>query len=484
MTAKRLRQRSFHVRKDVYFIYGRLIHTSVSQKRSLGTDLTRGPIMSTLLMFAIPIVMTNLVQQLYSMADLVIIGQFVGTAGTVGVNSGGEIADLLAPIAMAFATAGQIFIAQLYGAGDTERVKRTTGTLLGVMGIASVAAAVLTIVLHRPLLNMLKCPQEALGQATSYMIITALGIPFVFGYNAIVGVLRGVGESKWPLVFVLIAATVNIGLDLLLVVVIPMEAAGTAIATVMSQFGAFAASAVYLWANREKFGFRLSLSYFKIDRKILWMLFKLGLPQAVGTIMIRCSVIWINANANSYGMVVAATNSVGMKLQKFMELFVQGINSATSAMSGQNIGAGKTERAGKITLCAIVACLVCACVSCFVCLVFPKTIYGIFINDEAVLEMGVIFLRIMLVHVVTSSILGPLQGLATGCGDVNFNFIIGIFDGMVCKIVLSLLFMKVFDLGYIGLFMGNSFSRVISVAIYVIYYFSGRWRRRKLLINS
>ena len=458
--------------------------SSIVRTRSFGSDLTEGPIMRTLLRFAIPIVLTNLVQQLYSMVDLMVIGQFVGTTGTVGVNSGGEIADMMVPVATCFATAGQIFIAQLFGAGDEKRVRRTVGTLLSFMTLMSLAATLGILLFCQPLLRLINCPEEAMGQATRYMLITALGLPFVFGYNAIVGVLRGIGESKKPLLFILVAATVNIFLDLLLVAVIPLEAAGTAIATVMSQVGAFVAAAIFLWRHREKFGFSLSFSYFKIDRHILWTLFKLGLPQVLGVVLIRCSVLWINAQINAFGLVVSATNSVGMKLQKFMELFVQGVNAATASMTGQCLGAGKPDRAAKVTKCALGACMVCAVVTSAVCLLCPKLIYGFFTQDPEVLDMGVVFLRIMVVHVVTSSILGAYQGLSTGCGDVNFNFAIGILDGMVCKIALSLLFMNVFGLGYIGLFMGNSCSRVLSVIIYVVYFHSGRWRRRKLLVES
>ena len=458
--------------------------TEQLKRRSMGVDLTEGPILRSLLKFAIPIVLTNLVQQLYSMVDLMVIGWYVGTEGTVGVNAGGEIADIMTPVAICFATAGQIYIAQLFGAGNERQVKRTVGTLLGFILMASLAVMLGIIVFCRPLLHLINCPAEAMGQASQYMIITALGLPFIFCYNAIVGILRGIGESKKPLIFVLVAATVNIFLDLLLVAVIPLEAAGTAIATVMSQVGACTAAAIYLWKNRRKFDFELKWSYFSLDRKILWTLFKLGLPQVMGVLLVRSSVIWINAQINAYGLVVSATNSVGMKLQKFMELFVHGVNSATAAMTGQCLGAGKPERAAKVTKSALGVCLVCAAVSCTVCLLFPKVIYGFFTKDPEVLDMGVVFLRVMLAHVIMSSILGPFQGLSTGCGDVNYNFIIGLLDGMASKILLSLLFVHVFHLGYIGLFMGNSCSRIVSVSIYMVYYHSGRWRRRKLLTEA
>ena len=321
----------------------------------VGTNLTEGPIMRGLLIFAIPIVLTNLVQQLYSMVDLIVIGQYVGNIGTVGVNTGGEMADLVTPVAMGFSTAGQIYIAQLFGAKADQKIKRTVGTLLSFMLIISAVLVVAAFLFHRSILELLNCPPEALGQASNYMMITALGYPFIFGYNAVCGILRGMGESKRPLFFILVAATVNIVLDILLVAVFHLEAAGTAIATTASQMGAFIAAFIFMWKKRERFDFELKLSYLSLDREILWVLIRLGIPQVVRSMFVRFGMLWVNASANSYGLVVSATNSVGNKLQKFLEVFIQGIDTASASMIGQNLGARKTERAGKTTLCTAVS---------------------------------------------------------------------------------------------------------------------------------
>ena len=173
------------------------------KKQGVGMDLVQGPILKTLLIFAIPIILTNLIQQLYSMVDLIIIGQFVGSVGTVGVSTGGELADMAAPVAMAFSTAGQIYIAQLVGAKNEKRIKETVGTLLTFMLLVSVVLAAGGVLFGKPILRLLNCPEEAMSQAMSYMIITVLGLPFVFGYNAVCGILRGMGESKRPLLFII-----------------------------------------------------------------------------------------------------------------------------------------------------------------------------------------------------------------------------------------------------------------------------------------
>lgn len=454
------------------------------RKERVGTNLTEGPIMRSLLIFAIPIVLTNLVQQLYSMVDLIVIGQFVGNTGTVGVNTGGEMADLVTPVAMGFATAGQIYISQLFGAGDDRKIKRTVGTLLSFMGVISVILSVAAILFNRQVLELLNCPAQALEQAGNYMIITALGYPFIFGYNAVCGVLRGMGESKRPLYFILVAAAVNIVLDILLVAVFKMDAAGTAIATAASQMGAFIAAFVFMWRKRDRFDFELKLSYFNLDRDILWILVKLGIPQVVRSMFVRFGMLWVNSTANSYGLVVSATNSVGNKLQKFLEVFVQGIDTASASMVGQNLGAKKTGRAGKTTICTVAAAVTCACFSSMLCLFFPHQIFGIFTSDEAVIALGATFLQIFILHFFASSVTGSFQAMVTGSGFVELGFVLGLLDGIICKIGFSLLFMNIFHMGYIGLWWGVACSRILPGCICIGYYASGKWKTRKLLTEK
>ena len=313
------------------------------------------------------------------------------------------------------------------------------------------------------------------------MIITAIGFPFTFGYYAVCGILRGMGESKRPLIFILIAAGINIVLDILLVAAFKMEAAGTAIATTLAQFGSFAAAFVFMLKKKEKFDFELKLSYFKFDKEALGVIIKLGIPQVVRSLLVRMSMLWVNANANSFGLTVSATNSVGNKLQKFLEVFVQGVDTASSSMVGQNLGAKKPDRAGKVTLCTLCATLTCAAVTCMICIFLPKQVFGLFTNDTAVIELCVTFLHIFILHFIVSAIIGAFQAMVMGCGFVELGFLIGILDGVVCKIGLSWLFMNVFQMGYQGLWWGVACSRIIPTIICIAYYCSGKWRTRTLL---
>lgn len=454
------------------------------KKKKVGLDLTNGNILKTLMIFAVPIVLTNLVQQLYSMVDLIIVGQYVGSVGTVGVATGGEVSDLMTPVATAFSTAGQIYIAQLVGAKQDKRVKETIGTLLTLMFLISLACIGITLAFHRQILDLLNCPEEALSQAMYYMIITTLGMPFIFGYNAVCGVLRGMGESKRPLIFILVAAGVNIVCDLLFVVVFKLEAAGTAMATVLSQFGSFAAAFHYLYKNKESFDFEWKLSYFKMEKEPLIIIIKLGIPQLIRVILVQFSMLWVKSNVNSYGLVVSATNSVGDKIQKFCNAFMNGVDSAAGAMIGQNLGARQPERAKKIVWNTLGLCLIVATAASILGVTMPDKLFGAFTQDPAVLEMGAVYMRIMVMAFYMSAITGALQSMVTGSGFVSLGFLIGILDGVVCRVGFSLLFANVMGMGAIGFFWGTAFSRTLPGLVCYLYFISGSWRKRKLLTES
>lgn len=459
-------------------------------KKRVGRDLTNGPIMSSLLMFALPIVCTDLIQQLYSMVDLIIVGHFVGNLGTIGVNTGGEIADFLMPVATAFAAAGQIYIAQLAGAKKHEEQRSAIGTFITLMLAASLAFMVITAAANGLILSLLNCPGEALGQARSYMLITALGLPFIYGYNAVCGVLRGMGESKRPLVFIIIAAVVNIVLDVILVAVFKLGAAGTAIATVFSQMASFAASFAYMYRHKDTFAFELKLSYFKCDRRHMAVLLKLGLPQALRSVLVRASMLWVNSSVNACGDIASGTNGIGNKLQKFLEIFSASMSQASAAMVGQNLGAKKQDRARKAVLCTLLCSLSFAVLISAAIMIFPHQVFGIFTPDKDVQALGVFYIQMLAVHILVSAVTSSFQSMVIGSGNAALNFVIGILDGVVCKVGLSLLFVyAIFQvtpetdwfMTTLGYFWGTGLSRVLPAFVCMGYFFSGRWRGRSLV---
>ena len=453
-------------------------------RKSVGIDLTEGSVFQNLLIFVGPIILANIIQQLYSLVDLLVIGQFVGNAGTVGVSVGGEVSDILTPVATAFGAAGQIYIGQLAGAREKKKMQEAIGTLLSLMFLASIGFAVISILFRKQILTLINCPEEAFSQATAYLVLTATGLPFIFGYNAVTGVLRGLGESKRPLLFIVIAAVVNIFLDLLLVGPFHMEAAGTAIATSLSQGASFLAAFIYMYRNREQFEFEFRPSYFQVKAQPAKVILGLGLPQAARSLFVRFSMLYVNASVNAYGITESATNSVGNKLQKFLEVFSTSYSQAASAMVAQNLGAKKPERARKTIHYSCLSSVAVAVLMTVVLLFWPRQVFGIFTRDPAVMDMGVVYLRIMIIHMFLSAVTSTYQAMVIGCGNASLNFVIGILDGVVCKVGLSLLFVHAFRMGVYGFFWGTGLSRLLPAVIVVTYFYSRRWEHRKLLTEE
>lgn len=450
-------------------------------KKRVGTNLTEGVIWKVLLTFAVPIILTNVIQQLYSMVDLIVAGKYVGAAGTIGVSTGGELSDFLTPVATALGSAGQIYIAQLVGAKKDKEVKDTVGTLISICMILAFAMMVGAVLFCDGFLQLMQCPQEGFSQARLYLIITALGFPFIFGYNAICGILRGMGESKRPLIFVTIAALVNVVTDLLFVVVFHWEAAGTAIATVLSQAGSCLAAFYFLYKKRDQFGFEMKLRFLKIHGYAAKTIIRLAIPQVARTLLVRFSMLYVNASCNAFGAVYSQTNSIGNKIQKFLEVFMQGIDAASASMIGQNLGAKKQDRAAKTVWSTLAMCMIVAVCATIICLLIPRQLFALFTNEVSVIELGEVFLHIMIAHFFCSAFVGAFQSMVTGCGFVELGFAIGILDGVVCKIGLSLIFLNVLGFGETSFWWGTALSRLLPGILCLCYFLSGKWRTRKML---
>lgn len=451
---------------------------------SVGMDLTEGNILKQLIIFVIPLLLTNFVQQLYNIVDVIVIGQFVGSQGTVGVSTGGEIPTLMTFTATSFGSAGQIYVAQLYGAGRRKSISEMIGTTISFMTILSLVMAGVCIGCCDVFLGWLNCPEEAMDQARNYMTIVSLGMPFVFGYNAVCGILRGMGEAKRPLMFVSIAAASNIVMDILFVAVIPLEAAGTAIATVVAQMASFAAAATFLYRKKETLGLEFSLGGFGIQKEHFAVLLKLGIPLVASSTFIHFSQLLCNSQINNFGLVASATNSIGSNVHKMINIFTGSINAGSGAMAGQNLGAKKYDRVKRIIYTTMGCSAMFAMISSAVALLLPKQIFGLFTKDPEVIEFGVTYMKICVIALVLSVFQGSFNAVVTASGNVWLGFLNGLLDGMVLRLGIGFYLGYACGMGVVGFFYGNALARLAPVVLSGMYFYSGKWRNRNLLADS
>ena len=384
-------------------------------------------------------------------------------------------------LSIGFSSAGQVYVSQQVGARDYDNLKKTIGTLLSVMMGASLVFAAVGAIVAEPFLRMMNCPEEAFSQAVDYMRITCIGAPFIYGYNAVCGILRGMGESKRPMIFVIIAAVSNIIMDLLFVVVFRMEAAGTALATVIAQFASFAAAFVFMYRKREHFDFDFKLSSFKVYKKPLLVLLRLGIPRALQSSLINVSLLFCSSRINAFGIIASATNSVGNKITRFANIITQSVDTGAATMIGQNLGARKNDRAKKTVHVALAIALGVAAVNSLAAIFAPRLIFSIFTNDPEVIEFGVTFMRISIITFILAAVMGPYQAMITGSGNASLGFLVGILDGVVLRIGLSLLFGELMGMGVVGYFYGNALPRLAPCIIGIIYFYTNAWEKRRLL---
>lgn len=446
-------------------------------------DFTQGNIGKQLSLFALPLFLSNLLQVVYNMVDMAVVGNVLGKAGISAVSVGGDVTHLLTFIAMGFSNAGQVLIARYIGAGQREKIGKFVGTMSGFLVISSVVLSAVGLVFQKDMLWLMNTPDEAFSGAVSYSTISMAGLVFVYGYNTVSAILRGMGDSKHPFIFISIAAVLNLVLDLLFVVVFDMGTGGAALATVTSQAVSFISCVVFLAKNRADFALDVSLADFVCwDRQMLSELLKLGAPMAIKTASIQVSKLFVNSWINSYGVAVSAFAGIANKVSSIANLISTAMNTAGSTMVGQNIAAGKFERVKKILKWLAVITLVAAVILSVVIVIFPDEIFSLFTtdNDTDVLAIAGGYVPIAILLFFGAALRAVMNALINGSGNYKINFVTAILDGIVMRIGLALLFGLALEMKHYGFWLGDALAGFTPFWIGLVYYLTGKWKNQKI----
>lgn len=456
----------------------------MSGKNSMINNMTSGDVVRQLLLFAYPFMLSNLLQVVYTLVDMIVVGQFVGSHGLSGVSIGGEISTLFTMICLGFTSAGQIMISQYVGQNDRESIRKTIGTMFTAVIAIGIVITAVSLLCTDLLLKLMNTPEEAYSEARNYSVVCFAGIIFTYGYNTLGAVLRGMGDSKRPFIFVSIAAVLNLVLDLLFVPVLHMDAFGAALATIIGQAVSFVISLIYLYRRRDAFGFDFKLKSFAIDPGKLKPMLKLGLPMAIQYGAISVSMLYVNSLVNSAGGVIAsAVSGIGGKINNVMSIVTNSVGTAASAMVGQNIAARRTDRVSRITWVSFFICIVCAAALSLIFVFFPKQIFGIFNSDADVLAYAPFYSLVATVGFISFAIISPFNSLINGIGHASLALVIALLDGVVARVGFVLLFGIVLDFGVKGMWMGSACAGFVSAGLSLVYFLSGKWKTRKLLIE-
>ena len=447
---------------------------------SLIRDMTKGPLMKQLVSYSIPIIIGNILQSLYTVVDMLIVGNLVGAGGLSAAGIGGLMSSVIMMTGMSMSMGGQILLSQQVGAGEKEAIRRTIGTLLSVTVISGIVLGVLGLGLTNWLLGILNTPEAVWADTKRYYQICCYGILFVYGYNGLGSILRGLGQSKLPTYFIAIASVLNIILDYVLVAWTDMGVSGAALATVIAQGVSFLISLFYLIRHREAFNFDFKPASFKIQKQTLKAIWKISAPMMAFSLVMSLSTMFVNSNINAYGVAASAVDSIGNKLFMICNCVVMGVYNGGAAIIGQCFGAGLPERIRKAFNLTMWLSLACWVVVSVVIVLFPETIFRFFTKDEAVCAMAPKFMWIEALMFLGMSLASGPFALFDGLGRTDLEMWAGILENIVIKVAASLLF--ALWMGVYGYWLGMAIAGFTTPVCGFIWYWSGKWKTQKRIV--
>ncbi|MFQ7308530.1 MAG: MATE family efflux transporter [Mediterraneibacter sp.] len=439
-------------------------------------NLTTGSVFKSIIFFSLPYLLSYLLQTLYGMADLFIIGQFEGVASTTAVSIGSQVMHMLTVMIVGLAMGSTVSIGQSVGANDKKSAATNIGNTVTLFMLLSLILTVILLVLVKPIVSIMSTPTEAIPGTIDYLTICFIGIPFITAYNIISSIFRGMGDSKSPMYFIAVACAANIGLDYLFMGPLHMGPAGAALGTTLSQAISVITSLAVIF--RRKSGISVTKNDFRPQHTVMGKILKIGFPIALQDGLIQISFIVITIIANRRGLNDAAAVGIVEKVMSFLFLIPSSMLSTVSALGAQNIGAGKTERA-KLTLRYAALIAVCfGTVTAITIQFIAEPVVALFTNaatqDGAeTVRLGGQYLRGYVWDCIFAGIHFSFSGYFCACGKSIISFIHNIIAILLVRIpgvyLTSLLFpATLFPMG-LATAAGSLLSVMICAAAFIIY---------------
>ena len=398
-------------------------------------DMTLGAPWKRILEFSIPMLLGNIAQQLYNTADSVIVGHYVGDNALAAVGSASPILNLLLALFVGISTGAGIVVSQSFGARDREGLSKGIGNCISLTFVATIFIMVFGPMITRPLLNLLDTPASIIDWCADYLNIYFWGIIGFFFYNMLSGILRGLGDSVSALGFLLLAAALNVVLDLWFVAGFGMGVPGVALATVISQ----GISAVFCFIKLMKMGehFDLNKSTVRLEKAMAMRIIRIGVPSGITQAIMSMSMMVVQSLTNSMGEMVIAANVIIMRVDGFAMMPNFSFGQAMSVYSGQNVGAGKWDRVQSGVRQGSMIAQAFAVVIVAVILFLNEFLFGIFTTTEALIDLASQMMNIMAVGYIAVSITQVLGGVMRGCGDTVTPMWISVISTVALRIPIA-----------------------------------------------
>ena len=445
-------------------------------------DMTTGKPMSRLLQFSIPLLIGNLAQQMYNTVDSIVVGQFVGDNALAAVGASGPVLNLLLVLFMGISSGCGIMVSQYFGAKDRDNLSHTVGTALTLITIASAIIMVAGPLLTGPLMSLLDTPVEIYGMSCSYLTIIFVGIIGTAFYNIVSGMLRGLGDSFTPLLFLLLACGLNIVLDLLFVIAFDWKVDGVAWATIIAQAVSGVLCLIRLFRMHDVLDIKPSI--LKPRKALVLQTIKLGLPAGLTQAIFSLASIVVQALINTFGTIVITCAIVVMRVDGFamMPNFTYG--AAMITYTGQNVGAGKLGRVKKGAKAGLTLGLCTSIVLVIALMFFGKYLMMLFTNTPEVINMGVHMMQILAVGYVAVSVTQVLCGVMSGSGDTVTPMLISLTTTVAIRVPLAYFIAELTKTAELPtgsedcIFISLLVSWVLGAVLSFLFYKFGGWHKK------
>lgn len=447
-------------------------------------DLTSGSVSKKLIIFALPLFGANLLQSFYSIVDMLVVGQIVGSVGIAAISNASMISFIINSIAIGITMGGAVLISQYKGSDDEQGQKETASTLFTTSFIISIIVTFISLLIYRPIFNLLNLPAVAMQDASQYMQIICAGTIFVFGYNTVASILKGLGDSKSSLYFVAIATVVNIILDLIFVGPMGMGTKGAAYATIISQSVSLLISIIYLKQKSFILDFKLKNFNIKMDKLI--KILEVGLPTAIQMVVVNSSYLLITGMLNNFGVSVVAAAGIGLKVNTFAGMPCWAIGQAVTTMVGQNMGAKDIERVEKTLKIGLSINVIVTLFVIILVQIFAENIIMLFDSSNVdVIREGLLYLRISCsVNSLIYASMYTFDSFSIGIGSANIAMLNSLLDAVVVRLPLSWLLAFKFQFGSAGIYIGQALSPILPFIIGLLYFKNKSWKSKKLIIKK
>ncbi|MDD5066943.1 MAG: MATE family efflux transporter [bacterium] len=440
-------------------------------------DLTKGNEAKLIFFFSLPMLIGNVFQQLYTTVDSIIVGKFIGKSALAAVGASFPVIFFMVALILGISMGSTVLIAQYFGARQMKKVQRTVETSLVFLFWASLVITVLGLMFSGPILRLIRIPDDVFPQARIYLNIIFSGMIFMFGYNAVSAILRGLGDSKTPLYYLIIANVVNIILDLLLVVVFKWGIKGSAWATVIAQACSFMIAFIHLRRKHEIFQFKLTEMVF--DKKIFILAFQIGFPSAIQQVLVAVGMMALVTIVNGFGVTAMAGFTAASRIDSFAAMPAMNLSMALTTFTAQNLGAKMVHRVKKGFIATLVmSSLISAGITLFV-VVFGWHLISVFTADQEVIRIGTRYLLIVGGFYILFSTMFVANGLLRGAGQTVIPMFSTILALWVIRIPLAALLSR--NMGTDGIWLGIPIAWFFGLALSLGYYFTGRWKKTKAL---